>query len=238
MNKPAAKEPSMDEILSSIRQIIADDDEGAAPEAAAKPEAEAPASPAEAASEPEPEVVPAETEAPEPEPTAEEMVEELAAPDEDDGGALELSAAQIIEDDTPAAEAEPEPAPEVESEPEADVPEMVVPEDIGFNEAEDEVPEEEPAPAEEPVAAVAAEMPDPDLSTDMAETLLEPAADAAVKSTFAKLGNIGLGASQLTIEKMIREMLRPMLKEWLDENLPSLVETMVQKEIERLARGE
>ncbi len=26
MNKPATKEPSMDEILSSIRQIIADDD--------------------------------------------------------------------------------------------------------------------------------------------------------------------------------------------------------------------
>ena len=28
MNKPVAKEPSMDEILSSIRQIIADDDAG------------------------------------------------------------------------------------------------------------------------------------------------------------------------------------------------------------------
>ena len=31
MNKPAPKEPSMDEILSSIRQIIADDDASAAP---------------------------------------------------------------------------------------------------------------------------------------------------------------------------------------------------------------
>src|SRR5262245_13762520 len=30
MNKPATKEPSMDEILSSIRQIIADDDAAAA----------------------------------------------------------------------------------------------------------------------------------------------------------------------------------------------------------------
>ena len=29
MNKPAPKEPSMDEILSSIRQIIADDDAAA-----------------------------------------------------------------------------------------------------------------------------------------------------------------------------------------------------------------
>src|SRR5690606_15139800 len=31
MNKPAPKEPSMDEILSSIRQIIADDDAATAP---------------------------------------------------------------------------------------------------------------------------------------------------------------------------------------------------------------
>ena len=31
MNKPAPKEPSMDEILSSIRQIIADDDAAEAP---------------------------------------------------------------------------------------------------------------------------------------------------------------------------------------------------------------
>ena len=31
MNKPAPKEPSMDEILSSIRQIIADDDAAGVP---------------------------------------------------------------------------------------------------------------------------------------------------------------------------------------------------------------
>jgi uncharacterized protein len=40
MNKPAPKEPSMDEILSSIRQIIADDDAAAVP---AKPAAPTPA---------------------------------------------------------------------------------------------------------------------------------------------------------------------------------------------------
>ena len=37
MNKPAPKEPSMDEILSSIRQIIADDDASAAPRKPADP---------------------------------------------------------------------------------------------------------------------------------------------------------------------------------------------------------
>jgi cell pole-organizing protein PopZ len=29
-----------------------------------------------------------------------------------------------------------------------------------------------------------------------------------------------------------------MLKEWLDENLPSVVERLVEKEIERISRGE
>jgi hypothetical protein len=36
---------------------------------------------------------------------------------------------------------------------------------------------------------------------------------------------------------VVRETLRPMLKSWLDEHLPSLVERMVQAEIERVARG-
>ncbi len=34
-----------------------------------------------------------------------------------------------------------------------------------------------------------------------------------------------------------REMLRPMLKAWLDDNLPGLVERLVRAEIERVARG-
>jgi hypothetical protein len=230
MNKPAAKEPSMDEILSSIRQIIADDDDA--------PAAETP--PAEAAV-PEPAPEPEPVAEPEPEPEVAEAPAPKAEEESADDAALELSAAQIVEDDGPDIAfdpAGPEPEPVVEEEPaaaaeeELDIPELVIPDDVEFNE-----PAPEPAVEEETVAA-AAPMPDPDLSTDMAEQLLEPAADAAVKSTFAKLGNIGLGAKQLTIENMIREMLRPLLKEWLDENLPTLVETLVQKEIERLARGE
>jgi uncharacterized protein len=37
-----------------------------------------------------------------------------------------------------------------------------------------------------------------------------------------------------TLEGLVREMLRPMLKEWLDANLPQLVETMVKREIDRI----
>ena len=46
MNKPAPKEPSMDEILSSIRQIIADDDAAGAPR---RPSVQAAAPPMQAA---------------------------------------------------------------------------------------------------------------------------------------------------------------------------------------------
>jgi uncharacterized protein len=40
-----------------------------------------------------------------------------------------------------------------------------------------------------------------------------------------------------TLEDVVRKTLRPMLKSWLDENLPSLVERMVEAEIERVTRG-
>lgn len=252
MNKSAAKEPSMDEILSSIRQIIADDDAGDAP--------------VEAAAETEPQTDVADTAFDIPDTLDADTVDEIADIMGDQDDALELSADQIVEvEEDVAAFAEPdedlttdpmmEADPITDAEPAADmdeplagveepdeeaseefaIPELVVPDDISFDE---EMAETDPAP-EPPVQALGETeaLPDPDLSADIAERLLEPATDAAVKGAFAKLGNMALGAHNLTIENMIREMLRPMLKEWLDENLPGVVEKMVEKEIERLARG-
>ena len=40
-----------------------------------------------------------------------------------------------------------------------------------------------------------------------------------------------------TVEQLAADLLRPMLKEWLDENLPGLVERLVKREIERIARS-
>ena len=39
-----------------------------------------------------------------------------------------------------------------------------------------------------------------------------------------------------TIEDLVKDVMRPMIREWLDDYLPSLVERMVGREIERLAR--
>lgn len=102
----------------------------------------------------------------------------------------------------------------------------------------------EPAPAmqmqPEAVAPPEPESPLPDkgLSSNIADSLLEPTAQAATSHAFSQLDNLILSQKQgQTIEDLIREMLRPMLKAWLDENLPGVVEQLVQREIERVSRG-
>jgi cell pole-organizing protein PopZ len=39
-----------------------------------------------------------------------------------------------------------------------------------------------------------------------------------------------------TVEEVVRELLKPLLKEWLDEHLPTVVERLVQQEIDRMIR--
>ena len=235
MNKPAPKEPSMDEILSSIRQIIADDDAAGAPR---RPAVQA-AAPMQAA--------PARPLGQQADRDLSDMLEDIEP--------LALSPSQIVEEgdaaglsfdsilaDTEKAE---EPAKLVEAE------------DVAF-EADDDLPSFDPAPRilrepeamvepkfepqpaqrPEPVMAQPSPLPDPTLTADLADELLEPATKAAVRGSIGKLSALGIGNPGLTIEAMMRDMLRPMLKEWLDENLPSVVERMVEKEIARVARGE
>jgi hypothetical protein len=60
---------------------------------------------------------------------------------------------------------------------------------------------------------------------------------AAVDSAFNSLAHTVIGQNARTLEDLVREMLRPMLKSWLDDNLPGLVERIVRAEIERVSRG-
>ena len=48
--------------------------------------------------------------------------------------------------------------------------------------------------------------------------------------------SMAIGASGKTIEDLVKEMLRPMLKEWIDRSLPPMVEQLVEREIARLTR--
>ncbi|MBJ3785549.1 DUF2497 domain-containing protein [Devosia sediminis] len=247
MNKPAPKEPSMDEILSSIRQIIADDDAAGAPR---RPSVQSAPPPMQAA--------PARALSDSDDRDLSDMLDDIEP--------LALSPSQIVDDGDDAGGFSFDSI-LADTEAPAGAPPLVEAEDVTFD--MDDLPSFDPAPArpavvqplrspapepapvaraipepeievEEPVfsAASAAPLPDPTLTADIADQLLEPATRAAVRGSIGKLSALGIGNPSLTIEAMMRDMLRPMLKEWLDENLPSVVERMVEKEIARVSRGE
>ena len=67
--------------------------------------------------------------------------------------------------------------------------------------------------------------------------LMSSATSAAINSAFNALAQTVLVQNARTLEDLVREMLRPMLKVWLDDNLPGLVERLVRAEIERVSRG-
>jgi hypothetical protein len=67
--------------------------------------------------------------------------------------------------------------------------------------------------------------------------LVSPATDAMVTHAFNTLIASRFLQSNDVMGEMVREMLKPMLKAWLDDNLPVLVERLVRAEIERVARG-
>jgi cell pole-organizing protein PopZ len=67
--------------------------------------------------------------------------------------------------------------------------------------------------------------------------LLSDDSDTAVSGAFSALAHTILAQNARTLEDLVAEMLKPMLKDWLDDNLPSLVERIVQEEIQRVSRG-
>lgn len=72
-----------------------------------------------------------------------------------------------------------------------------------------------------------------------AETIVSHASEAATRTSLAALSSLLVKpsepeAAENTLEGLVREMLRPMMKDWLDANLPRLVEGMVAKEIARI----
>jgi len=176
------QEPSMEEILASIRKIISEDGDEA-PQADAGPP-------------PEP--------APQEEPL--ELLDEVAQTEEP----LELTdvAPAVDDGEIEIYDAPPEPLPEPEPEP------MFAPEPVVQPAPEPEIPQ---APA--------------------AEAILSDFTKAAGVAAFGELSrHVDVPRSNLTVEQMAEELMRPMLRQWLDDNLPDMVERLVRREIERMAR--
>lgn len=243
MNKPSpAPEPSMEEILASIRRIISDGEDPAANH----PQMEA--------QDPDDDLEE------EPVAVAEEGPEDHGEPEA--GDVLDLTEEMFVgarEEVTAVPEAPAEPTPGAGNR-EADVvfgetrksdpPELAT----GFSGTQE--PKENTLTDWQTATAHAAppqatspqpKQPEPTKPasfedngrTEAAgeEAIMSPATDASVAAAFGQLATNMLGQDSRTIEDLVSELLRPMLREWLDDNLPPLVERLVKAEIERVSRG-
>jgi cell pole-organizing protein PopZ len=245
MTQPAkVQEPSMEEILASIRRIIADDEAKPAEKAASPAASAGSASPGAPPPAAKPAVMtdippsaiaaaqatPAKAPVPDPLPAAANSQDDIDAmlagldaatseaevrPPLPDGEVFDLTDEMALPD--------PQPAPFRKVEPE---------DDIEFSEtvaasaprAQHRQPAFEPPPLYESPAAPPQQM-------------LSRSTVSAVESAFNTLANTVLSNNARTLEDLVKEMLRPMLKSWLDDNLPGLVERIVKAEIERVSRG-
>ena len=248
----------MEEILASIRRIIADDE--AKPAAADKP-----ASPPTPASPP----APAKPEPPAAAPAAKAPVMKDIPPSAIAAAAKPAAAPKA---------APPPPVPEpVVSNSQDDIDAMLASLDASTPEADIRPPQPDgevfeltdemalPDPAPPPAAPPASSFHKIDPQDDIeftesaaARALRPPAYEpppfesaaapapqhilsrstvSAVESAFNSLANTVLSNNARTLEDLVKEMLRPMLKSWLDDNLPGLVERIVKAEIERVSRG-
>ncbi len=68
-------------------------------------------------------------------------------------------------------------------------------------------------------------------------SLISEQAGRQVAAAFGELSEAFAASRRRSFDEMAEEMLRPMLQDWLDNNLPHLVERLVREEIERIARG-
>lgn len=243
MTRPSEQqEPSMEEILSSIRRIIADeagDEEGEQDAAGSRAEAhdrdgDAPAR----AAEDDP-----------------DDVLELTEVVREDGEVIDLD--QTL---AQARSIEPQPAEAVVPQPARRQPD---PEEQDEADPGDEAPAlrlepsaaaataEQPAddhPAQSPMDIQDDEMEHHQTAMQKKnglESVVSDRAAGAATGAFAKLSQAVQRTppelaiaddSGRTVEQFVEDMMRPMLRDWLDENLPTMVERIVQREIQKIVR--
>jgi len=212
---------SMEDILASIRRIIAEGEQDAK---GGTPAASAPAAEAKA---------PAKAEAPKNE------VFELTQIVQDDGSIVNVgealppkapAVAEIKAEAKAKTEPTPAPSPAVESKPAAvETPAAKAP--------------VAPAPSAPPPAAAmtapATPSPPPvDTKVESAMAALsrlmdlsKPAPPDALAEEMPERSD-----SSLTVEDLVRDAVRPLLRQWLDANLPPLVERLVREAVDKIAK--
>lgn len=172
------------------------------------------------------------------------MAEDTGTPDPSMEEIL-ASIRKIISDENPAAETPAAPTEDI-----LELTQMVQDDGSVVDLAEKPVEPVTPAPAPVVAAPPPAPKPAPAPAKPAGDTLIsEPAASSAASSlsslastveierlAAAPLTATALGNGGRTLEDMVIELMRPLLKDWLDQNLPAVVDRLVQKEIERIAK--
>ena len=223
-NPDSSQEPSIEEILASIRKIISDDE----PQGAAVPNLDnAPDSNTG--------MTPMHNAMPAP-PAQTPMM-----PITDDDDILELTDYLEEEPQSPLADASmPTAKPTVFAE-ETRIPEFVPAPQINVQPqpASEHVP---PAPVDRPVFAA----PPLPATAPADDSLLSNQSARAATDALSRLAkssqNLGgrdhnsMLVSNRTLDSITEDLLRPLLREWLDANLPRLVEKLVERELHRMAR--
>lgn len=257
----AQREPSMEEILASIRRIIEDSDtvrkgvhedelqddaespgtESAVVEVNAfRSELHAPRSAPTEQFEPQPEAVTPEPAKPV---TLAEVQARIAAETEDGQAEAQADMAEPMTDVAQPFEAQAPVRPDFQQPAEPSVTPVAAPE---WSEQE----EEEHAAMPRAEAAEAAQAPSaPEAEHDagapaqteplavLRPSIISEQAGRQVAAAFGELSEAFAARSRKTFDDMAEQMMRPMLQDWLDNNLPTLVERLVREEIERVARG-
>ena len=200
------QERSMEDILASIRRILAEDENTPAEPGIAmdsepirKPEPE-----------PDPEHIP------KLDPESEQITEQVSEP---------------IYEPKPEPEPEPEPIPE----PEVFFEPIPVPEKVPAPPTQP-APPPPPPTMPEVMAEMLELTPDmvasEILSQPTARASVDVLSELAAKILDRRDMHVDAGSRDMTLEGIVREMLKPILREWLDRNLPYLIERLVKKEID------
>ncbi len=225
MTQPAkSQEPSMEEILASIRRIIAEDDATkSATQPPEPPKAESQPAPAPQPAPPLHAVPPIAPPRPRAEAEARPAAEEPSSPL--DSAAAASRSSDIL--DLTESMAAPMSQPSAANPPGSAMPQPAAQFRTIDGSSDLEFDEEAEIPAAPMTAPVRKER----------GQLMSSETSAAVDSAFNALAQTVLVQNARTLEDLVHEMLRPMLKSWLDDNLPGMVERLVRAEIERVSRG-
>ena len=92
-----------------------------------------------------------------------------------------------------------------------------------------------PAPMAPQPEAAAPEAPATQSDGARLQKLIAGEAEEALSAAFGRISALKIATETKTLEGLVADLLRPILKEWCDANLPAIAERLIKQEIERIS---